>query len=358
MHKNRRSIFLYGFFSGLESLKILAFHNMYEVILQIILLLFHGMNGRRSQNGNGSGGSGGNGGNDGSAGGGGSGRGNRGPSAGDVVGPPPPTNISDLHSLPTEEIIHKLIAELNTRKHGFLDFVNRLEEYEENWRDELDSLQRYVGVFQEHMSVLRNRFREMFNMVKKVKTYNRVVDLCFQANIDPHTFVVEDDQFELQESSASHSSTANQGPAKKGSVDNGPVDSVHIDGVDSVHNGPVDSVHIDGVDSVHFDGVDSGNFDPVDQDGTVDMSTVASVVAESTASVGLPTKRSVEVSMGSEWPMTLCKSCPSHGMGKATQASETEKLINLTGDEESPEPSHHQPLRLAKATERPPRSVD
>jgi hypothetical protein len=160
---------------------------------------------------------------------------------------------------------------------------------------------------------------------------------------------VEDDQFELQQSSASHSSTANQGPAKKGSVDNGPVDSVHIDGVDSVHNGPVDSVHIDGVDSVHFDGVYSGNFDPVDQDGTVDMSTVASVVAESTASVGLPTKRSVEVSMGSEWPMTLCKSCPSHGVGKATQASETETLINLTGDEESPEPSRHQPLRLAKA---------
>jgi hypothetical protein len=214
-----------------------------------------------------------------------------------------------------------------------LDFVNRLEEYEENWRDELDSLQRYVGVFQEHMSVLRNRFREMFNMVKKVKTYNRVVDLCFQANIDPHTFVVDDDQFELQQSSASHSSTANQGPAKKGSVD----------------NGPVDSVHIDGVDSVHFDGVDSGNFGPVDADGNVDMSTVASVVAESTASVGLPTKRSVEVSMGSEWPMTLCKSCPSHGMGNATQASETEEVINLTGDEKSPEPTRHQPLRLAKA---------
>ena len=245
---------------------------MHEVILQIILLLFHGMNGRRSQNGNGSGGSGGM---DGSAGGGGgAGRGSRGPIAGEVVGPPPPTNPSDLHNLPTDELVQKLIAELNTRKHGFLDFVNRLEEHEDNWRDELDSLARYVGVFQEHLSILRNRFRDMFNMVKKVKTYNRVVDLCFQANIDPHTFVVDDDQFELQEATASHSSTVNHGH-----VDNGPVDSV-----DSVEKCPVDSVDNGTVDSVDF--VDNGS---------VEMSNVASVVAESTAVSANSMKRSVPI---------------------------------------------------------------
>ncbi len=182
------------FFSGLESLKNLASVVMYEVILQLILLLFHGMNGKRSQKGNGSGGSAGNEGIDGSAGGGGAGRrGSRKASVGEVVGPPPPTNPSDLHQLPTDQVIQKLIDELNTRKHGFLDFVNRLEDQEENWRDELDSLARYVGIFQEHLGILRNRFRDMFNMVQKVKTYNRVVDLCFQTNIDPSTFVVEDD---------------------------------------------------------------------------------------------------------------------------------------------------------------------